>query len=155
RAPDSGLEEPPARPVTAAEIDSRSSFTHPQNQLLTCAAHTSPPLADKLGVSKTLLLCGAITLTLQAQTVTLTATPSSVSFTYQIGAALPGAQAVAVKYGSQTPGFTTSVTGANSLWLTAGPDSGKLPGNLSLRVNPTSLAVGTYSAAVTVTVAGV
>lgn len=56
---------------------------------------------------------------------------------------------------SGTPTFTTSITGTNTLWLTASPDSGKLPGSLSAQVNPTSLPVGSYQAAVTVTVAGV
>ena len=106
-------------------------------------------------MSKTLLLCCAAAFGIQAQTVTVTATPANASFIYQIGAALPAAQTVSVKTNAGTPAFTTAVTGTNTLWLTAGPDSGKLPGSLSLRANPTSLGVGTYTATVIVTVTGI
>jgi len=91
----------------------------------------------------------------QAQQATLTPTPASLTFTYQIGAAtLPNSQTVSVKVSSGTPAFTTAVAGANSLWLTVSPVSGKLPATLTLRVNPTSLPAATYSASVTVTVTG-
>ena len=87
--------------------------------------------------------------------VTVTATPASTTFNYQIGATLPAAQSVAVKPSAGTPTYTTAITGTNALWLVASPDNGKLPATLSLRANPTSLAVGSYSATITVTVAGV
>jgi uncharacterized protein (TIGR03437 family) len=87
--------------------------------------------------------------------VTVTATPANASFSYQLGAPLPAAQTVSVKTNSATPAFTTAISGTNTLWLTVGPDSGKLPGSLSLRANPTSLAVGMYAATVTITVTGV
>jgi uncharacterized protein (TIGR03437 family) len=106
-------------------------------------------------VSKVFLLCYAAVIGLPAQTITVTATPASVSFTYQIGAVLPAAQTVSVKTNAGTVTFATSITGTNALWLTVSPDSGKLPGSLSLRANPSSLAVGTYTATVTVTVTGV
>jgi uncharacterized protein (TIGR03437 family) len=106
-------------------------------------------------VIKTLVLCFAAVFSIQAQMVTLTATPASASFAYQTGAVLPAAQTVSVKTNAGTPAFTTAITGANTLWLTVSPDSGKLPGSLSLRANPTSLAVGTYNATVTVTVTGI
>jgi uncharacterized protein (TIGR03437 family) len=117
--------------------------------------HIRIPAADKQDVSKTLVLCFAAAFSMQAQTVTVTATPANASFTYQIGAVLPAAQTVSVKTNAGTPAFTTAITGANALWLTVSPDSGKLPGSLSLRANPTSLAVGTYNATVTVTVTGI
>jgi uncharacterized protein (TIGR03437 family) len=119
------------------------------------SAHIRIPAADKHDVSKTLLLCWAAALGIQAQTVTVTATPANASFTYQTGAVLPAAQTVSVKTNAGTPAFTTAITGMNTLWLTVSPDNGKLPGSLSLRANPTSLAVGTYNATVTVTVTGV
>ena len=91
-----------------------------------------------------------------AQTASVTTTPSTLAFSYQVGAAaLPAAQSVSVKNGSSTASYTTSVAPTTALWLTVSPDSGKLPGNLSVRVNPTSLAVGTYSASVVVAVTGV
>ena len=105
-------------------------------------------------MSKILLLCGAFALTMQAA-VTVTATPSSVTFAYQIGAtALPAAQSVTIKASSGTPTFTATTPGPD-LWLTVGPASGTVPGNLTVRVNPTSLGAKTYNSSVTVTVTGV
>ena len=80
---------------------------------------------------------------LQAQTYT--ATPVTLTFSYQAGNALPAAQTVAVKASASTPNYTAVITGSNTLWLTATPDTGKLPATLAVRVNPTSLAVGTYT----------
>jgi uncharacterized protein (TIGR03437 family) len=87
--------------------------------------------------------------------VTVTATPTSVNFTYQIGAALPNALLVQVKASSGTPAFTTAITPPTALWVAASPDAGALNASVSVFVNPTGLAVGNYAANVTVTVAGV
>lgn len=70
-------------------------------------------------------------------------------------AALPPAQTISVKSSSGTPAFTTAILPAGSYWVTASPNSGMLPGSISVRVNPTSLPVGAYSASVNVTVTGV
>lgn len=83
-----------------------------------------------------------------AQTLNLTATPTSLSFSWQIGAALPAAQKVAVRATAGTPVYSLSIQGTNALWLTANPDSGKMPANISVAVNPTSLSVGTYTATI-------
>ena len=88
------------------------------------------------------------------QTVTLTPSPTSLSFSYVTGAALPSAQTASVKASSGTPSYAISITGTNSLWLTATPDTGKMPANLSIRVNPTGLAVGTYTANVVLSASG-
>ncbi|HYL75244.1 MAG TPA: IPT/TIG domain-containing protein [Bryobacteraceae bacterium] len=108
-------------------------------------------------MNKILLALAVLTLALRAQTVTVTASPATLAFTYQVGAAtLPSAQTVTVKASSGTPAFTTAITPPGTLWLTVTPDSGKLPGTLTVRVNPTSLPAATYSTtAVTVTVGGV
>jgi uncharacterized protein (TIGR03437 family) len=90
---------------------------------------------------------------MQAQTVTTT--PGTLTFTYQSGSTtLPKAQSVAVKPSIGKPTFTTS-TPATDYWLTVNMDSGTLPASISVEVNPTSLPVGMYSSAVTITVAGV
>lgn len=60
-----------------------------------------------------------------------------------------------MKASSGTPAFSTAINPNTVLWLTVSPDSGTLPGTLSIRVNPTSLAAGAYSATVAVTVTGV
>ena len=103
--------------------------------------------ADKRGVGKILVACGIILCVwagaLQAQTVTTT--PGTLTFTYQEGAAtLPKAQSVAVKPSTGKPTFTTS-TPPTDYWLTVNMDSGVLPASISVEVNPTSLAVGTYT----------
>jgi hypothetical protein len=121
-------------------------------------AHILKPAADKHGVRtiiETLWLAGVLIFAAQAQIVTVTATPSSVTFAYQIGAtALPAAQTITVKASSGTPAFTTNTPGIDP-WLTASPASGHVPGSLTVRVNPTSLTAKTYSSTITLTVTGV
>jgi uncharacterized protein (TIGR03437 family) len=108
-------------------------------------------------VRKTLIftLLAASVLTAQIAP-TVTASPSSVTFTYEIGSSkLPAAQKVSVKASSGTPAYTAVNTDPNALWLTVAPDAGSLPANLSLQVNPTGLGVGTYTTSgLTITVAG-
>lgn len=108
-------------------------------------------------MNKILLAPAVLTLALQAQPTAVTPSPATLAFTYQVGAtALPSAHTVTVKASSGTPAFTTAITPAGTLWLTVTPDSGKLPGTLTVRVNPTSLAAATYSTtAVTITVGAV
>jgi uncharacterized protein (TIGR03437 family) len=105
-------------------------------------------------VSRTILLAlGVFAGLLDAQTVT--PAPTSLTFSYQSGNALPAAQTVSVRISSGTPAYSVTITGAGTLWLTATPDSGRMPATLGVRVNPTSLAVGQYTATVVVTVTGV
>lgn len=86
--------------------------------------------------------------------VTLTPSPSSLSFNYTIGSALPTAQTLGVKASAGKPTYTVAITGTNTLWLTATPDTGTMPASLSVRVNPTGLPVGSYTGTVTVSAAG-
>jgi uncharacterized protein (TIGR03437 family) len=89
--------------------------------------------------------------------VTVTVLPTSLTFTYLLGAStLPAVQKISVKPSSGTPGYTTAISDQNALWLIVSPDSGTLPANLSVYVNPTGLAVGQYtSSGLTVAVDGV
>ena len=97
-----------------------------------------------------------LAVTTPAATVSATATPSSVSFTYQAGSStLPASQVIAVKPSSGTPAFTAAINPGTDLWLTVTPLSGRLPASLTVRANPTSLPVGIYSATIAVTVTGV
>ena len=59
-----------------------------------------------------------------------------------------------MKSGTSTVAFTVAVLPGAALWLSASPDSGKLPASVSLRVNPSGLPVGTYNASVQVTATG-
>ncbi len=121
-----------------------------RKRFVKAVAHRS----DKQCVGKLYFALGVLAMAFQAQAATPTATPTSLTFTYQSGAtALPAAQKISVK--SATEAYTTAIQPGTALWLTVSPDSGKLPASLSVRVNPTSLAVGTYSASVVVTIAGI
>jgi uncharacterized protein (TIGR03437 family) len=90
---------------------------------------------------------------IQAQTVTTT--PGTLTFTYQSGSTtLPKAQTVAVKPSIGKPTFTTS-TPPTDFWLTVNTDSGTLPASIAVEVNPTTLAVGSYTSSVSITVSGI
>lgn len=105
-------------------------------------------------MGKTLLACAALVCGLQAQTITVTTTPASLTFNYQSDATtLPKSQNVSLRASSGTPSFTTS-TPATDFWLTVSLDTGNLPATLAVSVNPTSLPVGQYVSAVTITVTG-
>lgn len=92
--------------------------------------------------------------TARAQSVTVSTAPNSINLYYLQGAStLPAAQNVNVTSSGPGATYTTNITPtgntATALWLTATPDSGSLPAKVALRVNPTGLEVGTYTAAVT------
>lgn len=91
---------------------------------------------------------------MRAQVATPTAAPTALTFVWQLGAKLPAAQTVSVRDGSTTPAYTVATPGPD-LWLIATPSSGLLPGTLSVEVNPSTLAPGSYSSSVTVTITGV
>jgi uncharacterized protein (TIGR03437 family) len=119
--------------------------------VLTLAAR----LADSSYVITRLLVCVALAVcSVFGQTAVLTPTPISMTFTWQSGNALPAGKSLAVKSGSSTAAYTTSITPSNALWLTVSPDSGKLPASLTVRVNPTGLPVGTFNASVRVAATG-
>jgi len=93
-----------------------------------------------------------VTLTVTAASLpTLTAAPASLSFTYQTGGTTPAAQAVAVTSSGNAVSYTTATS---ATWLSATPASGSTPGSVSVSVNPTGLAAGSYSGSVTITSSG-
>lgn len=91
-----------------------------------------------------------VTLTIGAQQ-TIAAAPSTVAFTYQLGAAAPSAQTVAL---SSTGTAVAFVASSSATWLNATPASGTVPMALTLAVNPTGLTAGTYNGMVTITAPG-
>lgn len=93
-------------------------------------------------------------LTAQADAVVLATAPTALAFTYQTGNPLPGEQKVSVKRFGSGPAvpFTATVTGAP--WLILSASSGKTPGSVGVRVNPTSLLAGTYKAVIEFTAPG-
>ena len=112
-------------------------------------------LTDK-DLVKTLIALAALSACAFGQAViTATATPTSVSFAFQLGAAtLPAVQNIAIKPSSGTPAFTTTFD-VTALWLIVTPASGAAPASIGVRVNPTTLGVGVYTATIMVTIAGV
>ena len=82
----------------------------------------------------------------------LTASPASLSFSYQVPSPnLPQSQALTVAASSAVP-FTAVASGGS--WLTVNPTSGTTPANLSVSVNPAGLSPGTYTGKIIVTVQG-
>src|SRR5215472_1545201 len=86
-------------------------------------------------------------------TTGLSASAASLSFSYQVNAAtLPAAQAVTINATGSVAGSTLSVqvVSVPAGWLTVTPDTGRAPLGLSVSVNPTGLAPGSYAGLITV-----
>ena len=80
-----------------------------------------------LGLRLAGLLFACLPPALPQTVVTLTPSPTSLTFTYTIGSALPAAQAVSIRASAGSPAYTTSITGTNTQWLTVAPDTGVMP----------------------------
>ena len=78
---------------------------------------------------------------------TLNVSPSALSFTYTIGDSNPAAQSIAVSSSGSALSYTVS---KDAGWLSA-VGGGTTPGSISVSVNPSVLAAGSYSGAVTIT----
>lgn len=90
-----------------------------------------------------------ITLTVTAAALpTLSVSPASLAYTYQIGGSTPAAQAVAATSSGSAAGYTSATS---ATWLSVAPASGTTPGTLSASVNPSGLTAGTYTGNVTIT----
>ncbi len=112
--------------------------TYNGNVTITSAgAANSPKVAVSLTVST-------------APVTTLTVTPASLSFSYQIGGSVPASKMINVT-GSSAMSYSAS---SSSAWLTVSPASGNTPGSLTASVNPSGLSAGTYNGTVTVTASG-
>ncbi len=101
-----------------------------------------------------LLLALPVAIPAAGQSTTLTPTPSSLSFVWQSGAALPAAQTISVKAGSSTAAFTTVIAPLGTEWLTLTPSAGALPASMSVLVNPSGLPIGVYDAVIQFTATG-
>jgi len=92
----------------------------------------------------------AITVTAAAAKPTLGVSPSTLSFSYQSGGTVPGAQTISTSSSGAALSYTTSTSAS---WLTATP-SGTTPTGISVSVSPQSLSAGTYTGTVTITASG-
>jgi uncharacterized protein (TIGR03437 family) len=88
-----------------------------------------------------------------AQSTGPTAAPGSVSFSYQVNAAVPAPVKVTVSLPAASATLPLSVTSILSVpqgWLTVTPDYGRAPLSLTVTVNPTGLTPGSYSGTITI-----
>jgi hypothetical protein len=82
-------------------------------------------------------------------TGTLTATPSSLSFNYQMGGRLPSSRTLSI---TSTGGSTSYIAKETDPWLSISPSSGTgTPGSIRASVNPAGMAPGSYGAQINIT----
>lgn len=85
----------------------------------------------------------------------ISATPSTLSFSVNAGAAAPPVQTVVIISPGATLTFTASAsTTAGGNWLSVAPASGTVNTTLTISVNPAGLAAGAYNGTVTITPSG-
>lgn len=112
------------------------------------------PGCRRLSLALALAAC-VLTRAAAQSTDVITLTPTSVSFSFQIGGALPPEQKIQVKRVGTGAAVAFTVTPPpGAPWLIVTPLAGKSGTSIGLRVNPTLLLAGSYSAAVQVTGAG-
>jgi uncharacterized protein (TIGR03437 family) len=85
----------------------------------------------------------------------LSANPTSLSFAYTIGGAAPAAQTVSITATGSAMSFTASASSTSgNNWLSVTPGSGTTAASISVSVNPAGLPGGVYQGAITLTPAG-
>ncbi len=134
-------------------VSSSTALTTPSNNYLTASVNPGSLGAGTYNGTITLTtgsgtLGVPVSLTVTGSVSTITASPTTLSFTYQAGGTVPSSQSVSV---SGTGSFTASATSTGS-WLSVSPGSGTSPATLSVSVSPSGLTAGTYNG--TVVVAG-
>jgi hypothetical protein len=91
-----------------------------------------------------------VTLTVSAKPAPkLAVSPASMSFTAQAGGKPPAGQTIAMVSTGEALSFKVS-TGNSAAWLSATPVDGPTPGSITVSVNPSGLAAGTYSSSVSI-----
>jgi uncharacterized protein (TIGR03437 family) len=74
----------------------------------------------------------------------ITTSPTSLSFSYTTGAAIPASQTLALSSSTAQANFSVTATSTNN-WLSVSPTSGTTPANVNATVQPTALSPGTYT----------
>lgn len=85
-------------------------------------------------------------------TTTISATPTSLAFSYRTGNSVPASQNVGVETSDSSDFSIGVVTDDGNHWLIATPSTSTSPGDITVSVNPVTLKAGTYSGVVNVTV---
>jgi uncharacterized protein (TIGR03437 family) len=86
---------------------------------------------------------------------TISATPSSLTFTQPFNGAAPGSQTIQIattQPGASYSATATSLSPPGSNWLSVTPTGGTTPGTLTVSVNGSSLGQGSYQGVITVVV---
>jgi len=96
-----------------------------------------------------------VTLTVtQASAATISATPLTLPFAYQIGGTAPASKPITVTTTGTVNYSVASTTTTGGNWLSATPTSGSSSGTVAVSVTPTGLSAGTYNGTVTITASG-
>jgi hypothetical protein len=91
-----------------------------------------------------------VTLTVSSKPVPkLAVSPASMSFIAQAGGKPPAGQTIAMISTGEAFGFKVT-TGSSAAWLSATPADGQTPGSITVSVNPSGLAAGTYNSSVSI-----
>jgi hypothetical protein len=97
----------------------------------------------------------SVTLVITAATTTssLTATPTSLHFSYTSGGAAPSPQNLNIgATGSTSLNFTASYSGGT--WVTLKPTTGTTPGTVAVSATPGSMSSGTYNGTISISAPG-
>jgi uncharacterized protein (TIGR03437 family) len=89
-----------------------------------------------------------VTLVVSAPAAVLVVTPTTLSFQFASGGAVPASQVLSISNGGG--GTLTWVASSNQYWAALSATSGSLPATVNLSLIPQNLAAGTYTATVTV-----
>ncbi len=105
----------------------------------------SAPGATSVLVSVTLVVTGP---------PTITASPTSLNFNYQLAGTAPAAQGISITTGTTALAFTAAATTTSGgSWLSV-TSSGTTPGSVAVSVNIAKLNPATYNGSITITVSG-
>ncbi len=82
-------------------------------------------------------------LTILTGATTVTATPTTFTFDYRAGAAVPAAKPLTVSGGGAALAFSATPS-SNGNWLVVSPATGTTPATVNVSINPAGLSTGSY-----------
>jgi uncharacterized protein (TIGR03437 family) len=85
----------------------------------------------------------------------LSVTPTNMNFAYTVGGATPATQSFAISNsGAGTLTWSAAVPSADATWLSVDVSAATAPSTVTVSVDPTGLAAGTYTGNITITATG-
>ena len=119
----------------------------------TTQARRAPRKQGRLPATQTV----TVSLTVKAPPISLSVSPASLTFNYQVGTAAPVPQNLAVGSSGTFLSYTTSATSTGN-WLRVTPPTGLVfaafPATVAAVADPTGLFPGTYAGKITLAAAG-